>query len=91
MEAEDDGGSGAGPETLPLPPADGPVTVVWTDGYGALPVNGLLGHTKIPVCFIPYLLNKSERRIKQLMRFHKGIQLDELFAPVVLVNSKVKP
>lgn len=44
-DVEGDGGPGAGSQAPTFPPADCPVTVVRTDSYGALPVDGLPGNT----------------------------------------------
>lgn len=65
LEAEGDGWTGAGAETAAFTPADGPVTAVGTHRDGALPVDGLPGHAKIPVCFIANLKQNAQSTFRQ--------------------------
>ncbi|TNN53400.1 hypothetical protein EYF80_036387 [Liparis tanakae] len=48
LEAERDGGAGAGAEAAALAPTDRPITVIGAHRDGPLPVDGLPGHAQIP-------------------------------------------
>lgn len=62
FKVKSDGGPSAGIQATTVTSAYRPVTVIRANCDGALPVDGLLGHPKIPVCFIPNL--ETQRRTK---------------------------
>lgn len=62
LQVEGDGGAGTGAEIATFPPADRPVAVVRAHRDCPLPVDGLPGHAKIPVCFISNLEHIIQNR-----------------------------
>lgn len=53
--------TGARNKAASLPPADGPVTTVRTHCDGSFLVDGLPGHTQIPICFIADLKHNTPK------------------------------
>lgn len=63
FKVKSDGGPSAGAQATTATSAYRPVTVIRATCDGALPVDGLPGHPKIPVSFIPNLKHKEGQKL----------------------------